>query len=387
MPTVNWRASAIEGDLLLRIPAPARSRWHRAGVGRRGERWFDGIAAAWFLLFAFGWTWTIAEARAAGPDASTRPSAGALVASALTDPEAPTAAFVTDAALDAMVPRGTSGKLRAVFRLPGAAIGDDAATHVGDTTLAVQGEAGAAPGRAPARSGIFRMAVRVRDAVRPVENYNVVTLVPYGQLRNGRVGTYVLGGWPESRRGPGGRGDYSRPEGFIEVTPQNQNTQVSEHFRLRDFLTKNQQNVWPKYLVLSLKNVDKVELAMDEVSRTRGLEIRVVRVLSGFRTPSYNAGGGNTAGRATMSRHMYGDAADVFVDNDGNGNMDDLNGDGRVSIEDSRVICTAVEAVERAHPELIGGCGVYPGTSSHGPFAHVDTRGYRARWTGSGDGG
>ena len=92
-------------------------------------------------------------------------------------------------------------------------------------------------------------------------------------------------------------------------------------------------------------------------------------------------------GRAKLSRHMYGDAADIFIDNDGNGNMDDLNGDGKVNIGDSRMICEAVEAVERNHPELIGGCGVYPGTSSHGPFAHIDTRGYRARWTGSGDGG
>jgi hypothetical protein len=34
---------------------------------------------------------------------------------------------------------------------------------------------------------------------------------------------------------PGPR--YANPQGFIEVTPENQNTPVSEHFRLRDFLT------------------------------------------------------------------------------------------------------------------------------------------------------
>jgi len=31
--------------------------------------------------------------------------------------------------------------------------------------------------------------------------------------------------------------------------------------------------------------------------------------------------------------------------------------------------------------------GIYPGNAAHGPFAHIDTRGYRARWTGTGDGG
>jgi hypothetical protein len=377
-------------DPLLTLPKPPRNRWHRAGLGRRGERWFNVIAATWLLLFAVGWTWTVAEARP-GRAGAPAPSAGAMVASALTNPDAPTAAFVTDAAMDAMVPRGLSGKLRAVFTLPGGSLEDDAAESAAashaDTVLAVtDSSTGAAPGRAPARSGVFGLAVRVREAVRPVSGYNVVTLVPYERLQNGRIGQYLLGSWPAARANLAKRGDYSRPEGFIEVTPQNQDTQVSEHFRLRDFLTHNQGNVWPKYLVLRIKNVDKVELVMNELNG-RGIKTGTVRVLSGFRTPSYNAGGGNTTGRATMSRHMFGDAADIFVDNDGNGSMDDLNGDGKVNIGDSRVICDAVETVERAHPELIGGCGVYPGTSSHGPFAHIDTRGYRARWTGSGDGG
>jgi hypothetical protein len=30
---------------------------------------------------------------------------------------------------------------------------------------------------------------------------------------------------------------------------------------------------------------------------------------------------------------------------------------------------------------------VYPATSAHGPFTHIDARGYQARWLGSGDGG
>jgi uncharacterized protein YcbK (DUF882 family) len=111
-----------------------------------------------------------------------------------------------------------------------------------------------------------------------------------------------------------------------------------------------------------------------------------VKVLSGFRTPSYNSGGGNTAGRANLSRHTYGDASDIFIDNDGDGNMDDLNGDGRVNIGDARFIQEAVDRVERAHPELVGGAGVYPACCGHGPFIHIDTRGYRARWVGSGSG-
>ena len=60
--------------------------------------------------------------------------------------------------------------------------------------------------------------------------------------------------------------------------------------------------------------------------------------------------------------------------------MDDLDGDGRISTRDAEVIEEAVNRVERAHPALIGGTGIYRATSAHGPFIHIDTRGFRARW-------
>ena len=66
---------------------------------------------------------------------------------------------------------------------------------------------------------------------------------------------------------------------------------------------------------------------------------------------------------------------------------DDLDRDGRHDLDDARLVCEAVDRVERAHPELVGGCGHYPGNGAHGPFTHIDARGYRARWVGSGDGG
>jgi hypothetical protein len=194
----------------------------------------------------------------------------------------------------------------------------------------------------------------------------------------GRIGGYRIGFWP-SERGRSTSVAYDNPDGFIEVTPENVDTPVSEHFRLRDFLTHDQQAVWPKYLVLREPLVDKLELVIAQL-QANGTRVEHMSVMSGFRTPQYNATGGETGGRAPVSRHMYGDAADVFVDNDGNGRMDDLNRDGRVNYRDARVILDAVEQVDLAHPDLIGGVGVYRATRSHGPFAHVDVRGNRARW-------
>lgn len=60
--------------------------------------------------------------------------------------------------------------------------------------------------------------------------------------------------------------------------------------------------------------------------------------------------------------------------------MDDLNHDGRVDYRDAQVVIAASEKVEKAHPELVGGGGVYKATAEHGPFAHIDVRGNRARW-------
>jgi hypothetical protein len=83
---------------------------------------------------------------------------------------------------------------------------------------------------------------------------------------------------------------------------------------------------------------------------------------------------------------MYGDATDVFVDNDRDGWTDDVNRDGRVDIRDAEVVARAAERAEARHPALVGGVGIYPASGGHGPFTHVDARGRRARWRGTGSG-
>lgn len=208
--------------------------------------------------------------------------------------------------------------------------------------------------------------------------FSLVRLIPFASKDQGRVGDYRLGRWPAERRSPRSEA-YVNPEGFIEVTAENQQTSVSEHFRLRDFLTHNQQNVWPKYLVLREALIDKLELILDDL-RVRGVRAEKLSVLSGFRTPEYNAKGVGRGGRAKDSRHQYGDAADVFVDGNSDGRMDDLNGDGRVNTRDAKVLMESVERVEAAHPDLVGGAGLYRANRSRGPFVHVDVRGSRARW-------
>jgi uncharacterized protein YcbK (DUF882 family) len=199
-------------------------------------------------------------------------------------------------------------------------------------------------------------------------------MLPFSAKQRGRIGSYFIGNWPREQRTTIGL-----PEGFIEVTRDNQDTPVSEHFRLRDFLTHDQQSIWPKYLVLEERLIDKLELVITDL-KGRGHVVNNVTVMSGFRTPQYNVKGVGRGGRAMNSRHQYGDAADIFVDSDRNGQMDDLNGDGRVDVRDTRIVLQSVERIEQQYPDLIGGAGLYAATRAHGPFIHVDVRGHKARW-------
>jgi hypothetical protein len=207
---------------------------------------------------------------------------------------------------------------------------------------------------------------------------DTMRLLPFQAKRDGRVGAYRLGYWP-AERGPIPSAAYANPAGFLEVTPQNQDTYVSPHFQLRDFLTHDQGSVWPKYVVLREPLIQKLEYVIADL-QAHGVRVQHLQVMSGFRTPEYNALGVGEGGRVSNSRHQYGDAADVFVDNNGDRRMDDLNGDGRVTAADDQVIVQAVDRVERQHPELVGGAGIYHSTGAHGPFVHIDARGKRARW-------
>jgi hypothetical protein len=368
---------ALALERALQLPEPPESWWHRAGVSPRAERWLEAVSSLVLGLLAVAWIWSIGEARLQrGPNDEPITPLTRSVTAALTKPEAPSTAYLTDAAIRALVPlRGASGKVQVVVRAPG-----DATSPLppGATTTDSTADS--------TRSGIRQLAVRVGEVLRPVSDLSVITLKPLTARQKGRIGLYYIGYWPteRNRRAPP-RGDYSPPHGLIEVTPQNQGTPLSEHLELRDFLTHDQQAIWPKYVVVQTRLIDKLELVLADLA-AHGIPSDGIHVMSGFRTPQYNAGGGDPNGRAGLSRHMYGDAADVWIDNDGDGRMDDYNRDGRVDIRDAEMIRAAVDRVEEAHPELVGGCGVYSATSAHGPFTHIDARGYRARWVGTGDG-
>jgi uncharacterized protein YcbK (DUF882 family) len=239
------------------------------------------------------------------------------------------------------------------------------------TALARQGTL-----RAPAEPGLYHLMVGAGEQNLILDGVTLIVRVPFARKQGTHLQGYFIGRFPTEGKGRTDR--YAPPAGFIEVTRESQNLQLSEHFKIREFLTKDQHNVWPKYVVIEPALLEKLELVMQELE-AMGVPAKRMHVMSGFRTPQYNARG-LTQGRANLSRHQFGDAADVWIDNDGDGYMDDLNKDGRRDTGDAQVMLKAVERVVARHPELTGGAGVYKATSAHGPFIHIDVRGTRARW-------
>jgi len=217
---------------------------------------------------------------------------------------------------------------------------------------------------APDEPGLYSIQVASSDA-RDSLTIQAFVLVPYARLRGEYLNGYRIGQYPARAV----RAIYRPPPGFIEVTRANENTLVSPHFRLKQFVCK-QSGGYPKYIVLNEALVQRLEELL-ALANQSGYRATTFHVMSGYRTPAYNRAIGNVA----YSRHTWGSAADIFIDDDGDGRMDDLNGDGRSDTRDAEVLYRLFNEAQSG-----GGLGKYAPTSSHGPFVHVDLRDRTARW-------
>ena len=220
--------------------------------------------------------------------------------------------------------------------------------------------------RAPSRAGFYNLTIAGPGGERVVDGMTLAVLVPFSAKRGSLLNGYRIGMYRGERRGLA-----NAPSGFLEVSEGDVALPVSAHFSVADFLTRDEQKVWPRYAALDPRLLDKLELVFAEISSWNGGSKSApvdVDVHSGYRTPVHNRAVARAAGD---SRHQFGDAADVIVDADR---------DGRITSKDVKLIGLAVEIVEREHPDLIGGLGQY--TKNGAPYAHIDTRGTRARWRG-----
>ena len=338
-------------------PAPTGSR-------------LGGIGAA--LLFGLA---TIGAVQFFKPDGglTTAPLTNLAAAIAPAIPAgAPAAAPTADAF-------GRSGEVKVRLTLPGervefpiaiAGTGDSLAyvwvSAVDSSSAEPARVLSAAPVIAPQRPGFYYLAI-VRGAAREVlPEPTLAVMVPFSQKLGGQVNGYRIGTYLAEQLGAG----HDRPVGFVEVRPEMLELPVSRHLKLADFVTHDDQgDVWPKYVALNPKLLDKLELIFTDLGGRVRPEL-AVDVHSGFRSPSHNA---HVERAARDSRHQYGDAADLAIDADG---------DGRITMTDELLVMLAVERVEEKYPDLVGGLGMYTSSRYRTPYVHIDARGKRSRWQG-----
>ena len=290
---------------------------------------------------------------------------------------APTSALAAAPSADAF---GRSGNVKVRFALPGQAVEFPISLTGAVDSLAYQWVAygdtissepllalSTAPLPAPRKPGFYRLAL-VRGVDREVlPEPTLAVIVPFEQKVAGTLNGYLIGSYIADRFG---HASHEHPDGFIEVRPEMLDLQVTKHLKLADFVTHdNQRDVWPKYVALNPRLLDKLELVFADLGSGVRPEL-AVDVHSGFRSPSHNA---RVPRAASDSRHQYGDAADIAVD---------VDGDGRITMTDELLVMLAVERVEDKHPDLVGGLGMYVSRRYATPYIHIDARGKRSRWKG-----
>jgi hypothetical protein len=215
---------------------------------------------------------------------------------------------------------------------------------------------------APGEPGAHAIVVR-DDLSGTLACLRVFVLRPYAGEAS--VDGYEIGSYP-----PG-----AAPPGLVRVDEGMLDLPVSPHFRLGPFVSR-QESGFPKYLALRMRlllALEAISAALPEPARGQ------LAVMSGYRTPHYHASIGNAT---TTSRHLFGEAADVYVDRDGDGRMDDLDADGHLSDADARLLYGWIDALsaEPRFAPFAGGLSLYPTAAHRGPFVHVDVRGQPVRW-------
>lgn len=301
-------------------------------------------------------------------------------------------------------------RVNSVFVLPGEEItlrageGEEDNKYVLQTTsTVVQVGPNTWSWKAPRKVGIYPVSIQ-QSHWGVAMRLNVFVMAPFSLAKRGNLNGYRIGNYPTIAYRQ--LSTYTLPRGFIEVTEENEDTQVSPHFRLRQFLCK-QEGGYPKYITLDPRLLIVLEAVLQKVNE-QGHYCPTLSIMSGYRTPYYNRAIGNST---TYSRHLWGDAADIFVDaNPLDGEMDDLNHDGVVNIRDTKVLYDIVSAMyeprikrfltssffnepmlqqlitngytddARMQKLLTGGLARYQATDSHGPFVHVDVRGVFTQW-------
>lgn len=213
--------------------------------------------------------------------------------------------------------------------------------------------------------------INVLRANETLMSLNVFVMIPESELEDGLLAGSLIGEYPDPI-------DYSPiylpPDGYIEVTEENISTLVSPNFELGQFITDASGEL-PKYVVLRELLLLKLEALLERLNDV-DIQADSLSVVAAYMTPAYN----RSIGGQEHSRHIYGGAATVIVDEDGDGRMDDLDKNGILDNRDGQFLFELIDELysEPGKEYLSGGLFLY--SSYAGPAVMLDARGFRKRW-------
>jgi len=138
---------------------------------------------------------------------------------------------------------GASFSLEAVNGPPG-----DYSAHASTGAVSAHG-ARSWQWRAPLAPGMYDLKIDGPSTKEDVITLHAFVMVPAARAHNGLLNGYSIGQYPAKLLN--GNPIYERPAGFVEVTRDNQDTRLSPHFTLKQFLCKEDTTKrFPKYVVL-----------------------------------------------------------------------------------------------------------------------------------------
>jgi hypothetical protein len=231
--------------------------------------------------------------------------------------------------------------------------------------------------KAHPESGHYQVIIREKNGDGSASEIKINVFVLHSRAeKNGQyLDDFRIGYYPEI---PADKKEYySKPDGFLKIDESLLEVKLTPHFNLKQFLT-NQSNELPQFIAIQESLLLKLEFFLEEVNMA-GYAAKTFGIVSIYRSPYFNKKIGNNT---NLSRHLFGDAADIYIDNTGNQWMDDLNGDEKSTIADSKILSDLAVKFDQKEEfsHLQGGVSSYKGNGVRGPFLHIDTRGFHVSW-------
>jgi hypothetical protein len=232
----------------------------------------------------------------------------------------------------------------------------------------------------------------VSSALEATWSLRVFVQYPYDREGRGLIESFPIGVYPDENgpRAPStvkeAASSYHPPKWFAKVGKDQRATLISPHFKIGEFCSPYSE-ADPTFVAVAPRLIERLESARARLVAPDRPDPRLV-ILRAFLSPN-EADQLRRKGLALteFSRHLYGDAVAVIVDQDNDGVMDDLNADGKADLLDVDYLSRVFEQIER-ETRSYGGLGIHAGPTDpllpKTPYLSVDCRGKRARWSSSG---